>query len=225
MALLGRHEVYGERNVECGQRTEMQSQRSVDRRHLADKKRKADMTIPGLIQRWRRWKLARRGLRLDRSCYVGSGVSLGPDHTTAVRGVVELGNSCELNQGVELNPFGGSIRIAQRVWLGPYVVIYGHGGVEIGEQTLISMHCSIRSSNHGVPPIGKLIRDTADELRPTKIGRDVWIGANAVILGGVTVGDGAVIAAGAVVNRDVEAGAVVAGVPAREVRKRQALSH
>jgi acetyltransferase-like isoleucine patch superfamily enzyme len=137
-----------------------------------------------------------------------------------MRGRVEVADSCELNQGVELNPFGGSIRIARRVWLGPYVVIYGHGGVEIGEQTLVSMHCTILSSNHGVPPLGKLIRDTADELLPTKIGRDVWIGANAVILGGVTIGDGAVIAAGAVVNRDVAAGAVVAGVPARRIKSR-----
>jgi acetyltransferase-like isoleucine patch superfamily enzyme len=94
--------------------------------------------------------------------------------------------------------------------------------VEIGEQTLVSMHCTILSSNHGVPPLGTLIRDTADKLLPTKIGRDVWIGANAVILGGVTIGDGAVVAAGAVVNRDVEAGAIVAGVPARFIRKRQA---
>lgn len=180
------------------------------------------MTIEGIIQRYRRWRLARRGLRLDRSCYVGPGVSLGPDHTTAVRGVVEVADACEVNQGVELNPFGGSIRIARRVWLGPYVVIYGHGGVEIGEQTLVSMHCTILSSNHGVPPIGKLIRDTSDELRPTKIGRDVWVGANAVILGGVTIGDGAVIAAGAVVSRDVEAGAVVAGVPARRINSRHA---
>jgi len=92
--------------------------------------------------------------------------------------------------------------------------------VEIGEQSLISMHCTILSSNHGVPPLGKLIRDTVDKLLPTKIGRDVWIGANAVILGGVTIGEGAVVAAGAVVNRDVEAGAVVAGVPARIVRNR-----
>lgn len=180
------------------------------------------MTIPGLIQRWRRWRLARRGLRLCRSCYVGPHVSLGPDSVAPLNGTVEVGDSCELNQGVELNPFGGSIRIARRVWLGPYAVIYGHGGVEIGEQTLISMHCSILSSNHGVPPIGKLIRDTPDELGPTKIGRDVWIGANAVILGGVTIGDGAVVAAGAVVNRNVEAGAVVAGVPARVVKRRPA---
>lgn len=178
------------------------------------------MTIPGIIQRYRRWRLARHGLRLDRSCYVGPGVSLGPDNRKAINGTVEVADSCELNQGVELNPFGGSIRIAHRVWLGPYVVIYGHGGVEIGEQTLISMHCTILSSNHGVPPVGTLIRDTLDKLLPTKIGRDVWIGANAVVLGGVTIGDGAVVAAGAVVNRDVEAGAVVAGVPARLIKRR-----
>jgi acetyltransferase-like isoleucine patch superfamily enzyme len=165
--------------------------------------------------------LARRGLRLDRSCYVGPGVSLGPDHTIAMQGRLEVADSCELNQGVELNPFGGSIRIARRVWLGPYVVIYGQGSVEVGEQTLVSMHCTILSSNHGVPPLGKLIRETADELLPTKIGRDVWIGANAVILGGVTIGEGAVVAAGAVVNRDVEPGAVVAGVPARAIRARE----
>lgn len=180
------------------------------------------MTVPGLIQRWRRWKLARRGLRLDRSCYVGPGISLGPDAVGKVSGILEVADSCELNQGVELNPWGGSIRIARRVWLGPYVVIYGHGGVEIGEQTLVSMHCAILSSNHAIPAMGVLIRDVADESLPTKIGRDVWIGANAVILGGVTIGDGAAVAAGAVVNRDVEAGAVVGGVPARVIRRRTA---
>ena len=180
------------------------------------------MTIPGIIQRWRRWKLARRGLCLDRSCYVGPGVSFGPDTTTQINGILEVAGGCELNQGVELNPWGGSIRLARRVWLGPYVVIYGHGGVEIGEQTLISMHCTILSSNHAIPARGTLIRDVPDELLPTKIGRDVWIGANAVILGGVTIGDGAVVAAGAVVNRNVDNGAIVAGVPAREVRKRGA---
>lgn len=180
------------------------------------------MTIAGVVQRWRRWKLARRGLRLDRSCYVGPAVSLGPDHTGRLHGCVEVGEACELNQGVELNPWGGSIWIARRVWLGPYVVIYGHGSVEIGESTLISMHCAVLSSNHAIPVTGTLIRDVPDELLPTKIGRDVWIGANAVILGGVTIGDGAVVAAGAVVTKDVEPGAVVAGVPARLLRKRQA---
>ena len=107
-----------------------------------------------------------------------------------IPGIIEVGPQCDLNQGVELSPWGGKIRLNRKVWLGPYVVIYGHGGVEIGEQTLISMHCTILSSNHTVPPKGTLIRNVADELLPTKIGRDVWVGANAVILGGVTIGDG-----------------------------------
>jgi len=179
------------------------------------------MTIPGIIQRWRRWKLARRGLRLDRSCYVGPQVSLGVDNK-ALRGTLVVGTACELHQGVELNPFGGLIRLADRVWLGPYVVIYGHGGVEIGEWSLISMHATILSSNHTIPAMDRCIRWEKDVLLPTRIGRDVWIGANAVILGGVTIGDGAVVAAGAVVTKDVESGAVVAGNPTRLLRKREA---
>lgn len=179
------------------------------------------MTTAGIVQRWRRWGLARRGLRLDRSCYVGPQVSLGPDNTP-VRGEIAAGSFCELNQGVELNPFGGSIRLADRVWLGPYVVIYGHGGVEIGEWTMVSMHASIVSSNHSIPGMDRCMRWEKDVLFPTKIGRDVWIGANAVILGGVTIGDGAVIAAGAVVTKDVESGAIVAGNPVRLLRRREA---
>ena len=178
------------------------------------------MTIPGIIQRWRRWKFARWGVRLDRSCYVGPGVSFGPDNVAPLNGAVEVADSCQLNQGVELNPFGGSIRIGRRVWLGPYVVIYGHGGVEIGESTLISMHSTILSSNHAIPPKETPMRHVPDELLPTKIGRDVWIGANAVILGGVTIGDGCVVGAGAVVTKDIAPGAIVAGVPARPIRMR-----
>ena len=178
------------------------------------------MTLAGMVQRFRRHKLARRGLRLDRSCYVGPGVSVGPDTVTGINGVVDVGTECELNQGVELNPWGGRIRLGHRVWLGPYVVIYGHGGVEIGDQALISMHASILSSDHAIPERAKLIRHCQDVLKPTKIGKDVWIGANAVILGGVTIGDGCVVGAGAVVTKDLPAYSVAVGVPAKIVRSR-----
>jgi acetyltransferase-like isoleucine patch superfamily enzyme len=135
--------------------------------------------------------------------------------------MIAAGVSCEINQGAELNPFGGSIRLANRVWIGPYVVIYGHGGVEIGEWSMVAMHATILSSNHSVPGLDRCMRWEKDVLLPTKIGRDVWIGANAVILGGVSIGDGAVIAAGSIVARDVAAGFIVAGNPAVVVKKRK----
>jgi acetyltransferase-like isoleucine patch superfamily enzyme len=96
--------------------------------------------------------------------------------------------------------------------------------VTIGEWSLISMHATILSSNHTIPAMDRCIRWEKDVLLPTKIGRDVWIGANAVILGGVTIGDGAIVAAGAVVTKDVESGAVVVGNPATEIRRRQSLA-
>jgi acetyltransferase-like isoleucine patch superfamily enzyme len=117
--------------------------------------------------------------------------------------------------------FDGSIVLQGIVYVGPYTVIYGHGGVEIGTHTLISPQVTIVSSNHRVGRQEEVIMKAGNELLPTKIGRDVWIGANAVILGGVTVGDGAVVAAGSVVSRDVEAGYIVAGNPAVAVKKRK----
>lgn len=178
------------------------------------------MKIAGIIQRWRRLKLALRGLQLDRSVYAGPGISLGPDTVGRMRGAVEVGPACELNQGVELYPAGGRIRIGRNVWLGPYTVVYGQGGVTIGEKTMIGMHVSILSSDHKIPAAGVEMWGQGDVLLPTNIGRDCWIGAQAVILGGVTIGDGCVIGAGAVVTKNLEAGSVATGIPAQVIRKR-----
>lgn len=128
--------------------------------------------------------------------------------------MVRIGDQCELSGGVVLHPYRGRIHLDDHVFLGPHTVIYGHGGVEIGDHTLVAMHCCILSSNHAVPPIGTLIRSQPDELRPTKIGRDVWLGAGVKVLGGVTIGDGCIVGAGAVVTKDLPSGAVAYGVPA-----------
>jgi acetyltransferase-like isoleucine patch superfamily enzyme len=93
-------------------------------------------------------------------------------------------------------------------------LIYGHGGVTIGEGALLAMHCRILSSNHTVAPAGTPIRSQPDVLLPTKIGRDVWLGAGVTVLGGVTLGDGCIVGAGAVVTKDLPPGAIAHGVPA-----------
>ena len=157
---------------------------------------------------------------MDADCKIGPGVSSGPAGTPRPVGAVRIGAGTEIGAGVELNPWNGRIAIGRRVFLGPYVVVYGHGGVEIGDHTLISMHCCIVSSNHTVPSRGHMIRDEPDVMRPTKIGRDVWLGAGVKVLGGVTIGDGCVVGAGAVVTGDLPAYAIAVGVPARVVGER-----
>jgi acetyltransferase-like isoleucine patch superfamily enzyme len=158
------------------------------------------------------------GLRL-KGAEIGAARLLGRDVDCRLgfreqRGRIVIGDGAWLESGVVLHAFGGSIRLGRDVFLGPHVVIYGHGSVEIGDACLIAMHCRILSSNHVVPPTGIDIRSQPDALRPTKIGRDVWLGAGVTVLGGVTIGDGCVVGAGAVVTKDLPAGAIALGVPA-----------
>lgn len=179
------------------------------------------MNLNGLIQRYRRWRLATRGVILDRSCFIGASISTGTWPPIHPHGSIEIGPQCELNQGVELNPWGGHIKMGEHVFLGPYVVIYGHGGVEIGEQTLIAAHSCVFSSNHMVPDRGRLIRNEPDILLPVKIGRDVWLGAGVKVLGGVTIGDGCVVGAGSVVTKDLPPYSISVGIPAKVVKMRE----
>ena len=179
-----------------------------------------------IVQLTRRWHAQSRGVRLGSEVWLGSGVDFRPmgqrslGGTTFQKGKIFLGQETRIESGAILWAFGGFIRAGRNVFLGPQTIIYGHGGVEIGDQTLISMRVTILSSNHSVPDRGKEIRHQADILLPTRIGRDVWIGAHAVILGGVTIGDGCVIGAGSVVTNDMPPYSVAIGVPARVVRTR-----
>ena len=160
------------------------------------------------------------GCRVGGSLCLSEGIVARLGWNGTKRGTIEVGESCRIETGVELNAWGGSIHVGKHVFIGPYSVIYGHGGVSIGDHALISMHCRILSSEHALAPRARIIRSEPDTLLPTRIGEDVWLGAGVSILGGTTIGKGAVVGAGAVVTRDVPEYAVVAGVPAKVVRFR-----
>lgn len=159
-------------------------------------------------------RLRLAGAVIGRDCKIAHGVQARKGFLNNHAGRIEVGDSCWLEDGVILDAFGGSITVGKSVFLGPYVVIYGHGGVTIGEHSSIAMHCRIVSSNHGVPAAGELIQNQADVLKPTVIGRDVWLGAGVTVLGGVVIGDGCVVGAGAVVTRDLPPGSICYGLPA-----------
>lgn len=133
---------------------------------------------------------------------------------------VILGDKVTLNRYAYIQGGNGGVRLGDRVEINNFTIVNGTGGVDIGDDTLIGPGARIISYQHRHARAAT-IRSQPVDTRPIRIGRDVWIGANAVILAGVTIGDGAVVAAGAVVREDVPPYAIVAGVPARTKKFRE----
>lgn len=112
---------------------------------------------------------------------------------------------------------GKNLRIGKRVFINSGCKFQDQGGITIGDDVLIGHNCVIATLNHAMDPDRR-----ADMIpAPVKIEDKVWIGANATVLQGVTIGEGAVIAAGAVVNRNIPARTVAGGVPARILKSIQ----
>jgi len=109
--------------------------------------------------------------------------------------------------------YGYNIRLGDGVFLNFNCIILDVVEVTIGDRTQIGPAVQIYAADH--PRDAETRRAGLEFGRPVRIGCDVWIGGGAILLPGVTVGDGAVIGAGSVVTRDVPAGATVTGNPAR----------
>ncbi len=164
-----------------------------------------------LANMWRLWVNSACEIEIGSNCKIGRMVVLS---TKSGDKGIRIGDGSELGDGGRLETWGGQITLGASVFLGPYSVIYGHGGVNIGDNCLVGMHCRILSSNHTVPPMGTDIRSQPNIQKSTTIGRDVWLGAGVTVLGGVNIGDGCVVGAGAVVAKDLPGGAIAYGVPA-----------
>lgn len=139
----------------------------------------------------------------------------------ALRGSrVFLGERCRLGHGVFFEtPDLGAIRVGSHVRINQGTVIVAATSVQIGDDTLIGEYVSIRDADHGMLP-GTPMRLQQQTSKPIVIGADVWIGRGAVVLKGVTLGDGAVVAANSVVTKNVPPMTIVAGVPAKTVKTR-----
>ena len=109
------------------------------------------------------------------------------------------------------------VTLGNRCSIAAYVHIWGQGGVDVGDGTMIASHTAITSAGHD--PESVLMSETF-VTSPVKIGENVWIGAHSIILPGVVIGDGAIVGAGSVVRKSVAENSIVAGVPAREIKKR-----
>lgn len=140
----------------------------------------------------------------------------GPVHLPG-RAALAIDAHCRLGRDVYLETNGGRITMGRHVRINMGCVLVSYASICIGDDCLIGEYVSIRDANHGTAG-DEPMRSQPHRFEPIVIGNNVWIGRGAVILRGVTVGDGAVIAANSVVTRDVAPGCVVAGAPARPVK-------
>lgn len=110
---------------------------------------------------------------------------------------------------------GKNIFIGENVFINCGCHFQDHGGIYIGDGTLIGSYVVMATINHGQKP-----SERSDNFpAPIHIGKKVWIGSHVTILPGVTIGDNAIVAAGAVVSKDVPANTVVGGVPAKIIKE------
>lgn len=161
------------------------------------------------------WRL--RGARIGNRCRIAA------DCEASWPQGVTLGRRVVLERGVVLKLVdrGATLRIGDAAFLGRGSILDVSLSLTIGEGTLVAPGCFITDHNHGIAP-GEAIWKQPSVARPVRIGTNAWLGAKVVVLPGVTIGEGAVIAAGAVVTKDVGANEIVGGVPARRIGNRQA---
>ena len=110
---------------------------------------------------------------------------------------------------------GLNIHLGEDVFINAGCRFQDQGGIYIGDRALIGHNAVIATLNHDMDPAKRADLWPA----PVHIGCDVWLGSNATVLPGVTIGDGAVVAVGAVVTKDVAANTVVGGVPAKLIKE------
>jgi acetyltransferase-like isoleucine patch superfamily enzyme len=162
------------------------------------------------------------GARVRGNVTLGKGtiVSRGAELVAQGDEQIVLGDHCTVYRGALLYPYGGRIKIGNRVGINPYCVIYGHGGVTIGNDVMIATGCVIIPANHNITDLDRPMNSQGLTTKGIVIEDDVWLAARVTVLDGVHIGRGAVIGAGAVVTKEIPAYAIAVGVPARVVGSR-----
>ena len=171
-----------------------------------------------LIARLGWLKLRFRGrLRTDGLAFVCPRVTfeIGPD------AVVHLGRWSWIGHGTKIRAHEGEVRIGAKSVLGQECTISAFQHVWIGRECIVADRVMLIDFDHGVVETERPVREQGIYKRDVHVGNNVWVGYGACFLRGVTVGDNSVVGTYTVVNRDVPADAVVAGVPVHVLRMRE----
>ena len=129
---------------------------------------------------------------------------------------MELGEECYIEPPLHANWGGKHVKLGRNVYANFNLTLVDDSYIEIGDYTMIAPNVVIATAGHPILP--ELREKVYQYNMPVKIGRNVWIGAGALILPGVTIGDNTVIGAGSVVTKDIPANVVAVGNPCRVLR-------
>jgi acetyltransferase-like isoleucine patch superfamily enzyme len=152
-----------------------------------------------------------RGVRIERGFRLRHGFHEG----------LHFGDEIYIGKDTTLDiPVGAVMRLGSHATLAQGAFISVVSRIDIGDHLLLGEYSSIRDGNHGFERNAQPMALQPMRPRPISIARDVWIGRGCAVLAGVTIGEGAIAAANAVVNRDVPSMAVVGGVPAKIIGQR-----
>jgi len=139
-----------------------------------------------------------------------SGIEIGDN--------VTIPENCFIRCTGVISELGVGIKIGNNTGLGHYNFLNGQGGIVIGNDVIIGPYVQILSENHNYKDPNILIRKQGVSRKGIKIGNNVWIGASATILDGVEIGDRCIVAAGAVVTKNILKNSLVVGSPAKAIR-------
>jgi acetyltransferase-like isoleucine patch superfamily enzyme len=164
-------------------------------------------------------RLAEGLIREHEALWLGRGVEIRSPERLRLGKRVRIENGVLLHcGGMEWSGGRGGIVIGDDTYVGPKAVLFGAGGIELGERVLISPGVVITSHQHSFTRGDQAIGLQPVEFAAVVIEGNVWIGSNATILPGVSIGAGTVVGAGAVVTRSLPGRVLSVGVPARVVR-------
>ena len=174
--------------------------------------------LPGLSGRLLRGWLFRRQIS---TCGLSPFIGMGIEVTGGSN--IQIGDHFTLLRSGALHALGGAIRIGDNVGINVngYLSAADGGRITIGSDVLIAQNVVIRAADHRHDSLDLPIRDQGHAGGEIVIGDDVWIGANVVVTRNVRIGAHSIIAAGAVVTKDVEPYSIVGGVPARMIHSRR----
>lgn len=184
-----------------------------------------ELTINDIIEGFQEGAVKKEGFDTYANMLFQEAIQIGMELNTQYHTPIEILDIMERLTGKKIDAsfrlfppfttdFGKNITIGKDVFINSGCHFQDQGGIIIGDGAFIGHNVVLATINHDLDPKN----NRKNHYAPITIGKNVWIGANATVLPGVSIGDWAVIGAGAVVTKDVPAKSVVGGVPARIIK-------